>query len=58
MGYEALGDRRTYAAAMLLVAAMNLTSIVLVLVYFRRRRAEAVEVGSGVKVVEKGAVAV
>lgn len=36
-GYNALGDRRTYAAVMLLVAAMNLTSIILVLTFFRGR---------------------
>ncbi|GMK59413.1 hypothetical protein CspeluHIS016_0800190 [Cutaneotrichosporon spelunceum] len=37
-GYAALADRRTYAVVMLVVALLNFSSIVLVLMFFRGRR--------------------
>ncbi|CAK9786738.1 hypothetical protein CC85DRAFT_289479 [Cutaneotrichosporon oleaginosum] len=39
-GYDALGDRRTYAAVMLVVAVLNFSSILLVLMFFRGRDRE------------------
>jgi hypothetical protein len=39
-GYDALGDRRTYAAVMLFVAVLNFSSIVLVLLFFRGKERE------------------
>ncbi|BEI84184.1 hypothetical protein CcaverHIS002_0407880 [Cutaneotrichosporon cavernicola] len=37
-GYQALGDRRIYAAVMLVVALLNFSSIVLVLLFCQRTR--------------------
>lgn len=51
-GYDALGDRRTYAAVMLFVAVLNFSSIVLVLLFFRGKEREP-EVEEAVAVGER-----